>query len=348
MGGKRVTIENVFEIEPYRSVINLLNEFQSHKEGIEQRHMRYALIKNHDKDNLWSSTQLELESFFGDRLQQLVNEGYIKPDCITSRNRLTNVLDTLLKMGIVQKGTLKRSRKKKFKYFLHPYYRAEIERRINKDILDDYPIGFVTNITQGKMTNRIHLFYGISPDIIDTWDSVDKEKLVSNIEEISDNISKIEAINNKYKLSEFVKLIRKASSEFEGSKEFTKAFSDNGFLRIFCYMFLFKCGNYRSYSISLYDIIGTKDISDKEIEKYHTKLNTYFSDFEVNFYNSLLFEEWNLDIDEMMEFDIITMAMLNSLESIREISYSCYHKYGIVLTNKVSKCDPNRDNTEEK
>jgi len=340
MGGKRVTIENVFKIEPYRSIINLLNEFQSHKDGISQRHMRYALIPNHDKDNLHKNTIADMKGFFGDKLQLLVNEGYIKTDCITSRNRLTNVLDTLVHdLCIVKKGTLKWSKGKKIRYILHPWYRIEIERRINKDNFDEYPVGSVTNIPQGDMTTRYHTFYGINPDSISRWNTEEQQTLLDSMNSISELISKINMIKNKYTFADFVKLMRKASVEFEGSKEFIKAFSDNNFLRIFCNLFMYKFGNHKAYFISLHDLIGKQEISDIEAEIQSEKLQNYHSDFGKHMYDSLLFEEYGLDSDELWEFDNIAMSVINSLDNTREISYSCYHKISIAIENEKGEIE---------
>ena len=112
---KEITKETVFEIEPYRSIINLLLEIKKlendirderhkkFKDGIEQKHFRYVLIKDHDKENLHKWTYKGLKCLFGDKLKKSIENGYIKEGCITSRNSLTNFLDRLLKMKVIKK-----------------------------------------------------------------------------------------------------------------------------------------------------------------------------------------------------------------------------------------------------
>ena len=106
--GIEPTEENVFENEPYRSILNLITRFQDYEKGaISQKHMRYALCKNYDiktSDNpkgLGKQTILEVKGFFGDKLDEMIKKGEIKTGIITSGGNLnTNYLRRLRKLKI--------------------------------------------------------------------------------------------------------------------------------------------------------------------------------------------------------------------------------------------------------
>ena len=51
---------NVFDLEPYRSILNII-DFCG---GLEPIYIRYALVENHDKDNIGGKSFRNIKEFF--------------------------------------------------------------------------------------------------------------------------------------------------------------------------------------------------------------------------------------------------------------------------------------------
>lgn len=137
--GIKPTKENLMNIPHYRSIINLLITFQDYKDGLEQKHFRYALIKDHDKqtnsnlEGLNNISIKEMEGFFkGDIIKSLSDSEAIENNCITSRNNLNGFLNRLIELGVVNKD-------KKGKYHIDKKCFLEGIRISNKRTLDYYP-----------------------------------------------------------------------------------------------------------------------------------------------------------------------------------------------------------------
>ena len=77
------TPQTIFEYPHYRSILNLLIEYP---DGLQPRHLRYALCKNNDKDKFNKKTYLNLQNFFKDRLNYLVKGKFIVEGCLKSKN----------------------------------------------------------------------------------------------------------------------------------------------------------------------------------------------------------------------------------------------------------------------
>jgi hypothetical protein len=136
------TLENILElkIEPYKSILNLLRKFQEHgsANGLQQKHIRYALCKNHG--NMHPYTAETLESFYKDSnykpmLPSLIKKGIIAPNSITSRGDLNNHLAQLLRYGIISK----KAHGKKIKYRLSKDNENLIYRYHNTRVINNYP-----------------------------------------------------------------------------------------------------------------------------------------------------------------------------------------------------------------
>jgi hypothetical protein len=186
-----VTKENVFKRPQYRSILNLLIEFQEHKGGLEQRHMRYALIKGHDKENLHKSNKLEMEAFFGERLQYLYDKKLVEA-CITSRNALNNFLRTLLNLKAINRV----KKGKKGKYKISKQYSLIGERIINKQVFDWYKNLTVIDASNNSLPEK-HYIYGLSDEMYKSLSKEDKDKIDEYIDNITDNLFEINNIVNK-------------------------------------------------------------------------------------------------------------------------------------------------------
>jgi len=189
----KMTIEKMLQKEPYRSVINLMQiEYERHKQryrdsGFQQKHLRYALIKDHDFRNFDRSTFDEIQRFFKMRLQPMEATGKIKVGCITSKEHLNVVLKRMLSLGII---TIDR--------------RFKIRRyKVNKDIK-----GMGEKIRSVEQLNSYHekyvfpfnyddyslIFYGISKDVWHSLKENERDLIRGHINNIKDSLKKIDEI----------------------------------------------------------------------------------------------------------------------------------------------------------
>jgi hypothetical protein len=188
---KAVTKDNVFKLEPYRSILNLLIEYQEPNGGLEAKHFRYALIKDHDKDNLHKWTYAGMQSFFGDRLLNLFNKGLVKKDCITSRNALNNFLTTLCNLKVISRT----KRGKKVKYKISKVYSLLGERIFNKQAFDWYNNLKVIEDEIGMPVK--HYIYGLNDEIYNSLSKEDRVKINQHLGRITDNLFDIDQIIKK-------------------------------------------------------------------------------------------------------------------------------------------------------
>jgi len=95
---QKVSVENIFQKKQYKSILNLLIDFQNKEfqgcTGLRPIQFRYPLEKGY-KDTLDPKNRRKLKEFFGSRLDVLIKRGSVVPDCITSRNTLSQFLRTL-------------------------------------------------------------------------------------------------------------------------------------------------------------------------------------------------------------------------------------------------------------
>lgn len=95
---QKVSVKNVFQKKQYKSILNLLIDFQDKKfqgcTGLRPIQFRYPLEKGY-RGSLDPKTRRKFKDFFGSRLDVLIEDGSVVPDCITSRNALSQFLRTL-------------------------------------------------------------------------------------------------------------------------------------------------------------------------------------------------------------------------------------------------------------
>ena len=147
-------------IEPYRSILTLLSEFQE-KNGLEFRHLRYALIKNHD--GIYYNIRDITKAFYTkgnvSKLDELIRNEEITPDCITSRYNLNNFLNRLIKIKVVKKI----GRGKKPKYKIHPDFYKEVVRCRNiisiKSYVREEVVPIELSKTSDSSSTNKHVFY---------------------------------------------------------------------------------------------------------------------------------------------------------------------------------------------
>jgi hypothetical protein len=181
-----VTKDNVFNRKPYRSILNLLIEYQYYKGGLEQKHFRYALIKNHDKNNFHEWTYIEMQSFFKDRLQSMFKQGLIDEGCITSRNSLNNFLTALCNLKAITRA----KKGKKTKYTISKEYKLLGERIFNRQVFDWYKHLKVIEEPGGIK----HYIYGLGEELYESMSKKDRNKLQEHIENITSNLFNIDSI----------------------------------------------------------------------------------------------------------------------------------------------------------
>ena len=156
------TPENIFTLPKYRDIINLLFEFQG-KDGLQQKHFRYALIENHDNMERYNERKV-LKDFIEkkgkDKLQSLIESGRINPKCISSGKNLHNFLVRLLGMKVIKKD----NRGEIAKYRLEETYRLEGFRIRNKEEIDFYDRDEIHPVNIDTF-NRKHILYGFPSKI---------------------------------------------------------------------------------------------------------------------------------------------------------------------------------------
>jgi len=138
----RITPENIFEKDQYKSILNMLIEYQDEefqgRKGLRPLHFRYALergYKDSDKCQVKANVK-RLKKFFGNRLDALAKTGCIVPNCIKSRQGLTKILNNLSRPPI--SAIVKKSNEFEVRYYIKPAFRNEGARIQNKEIINGF------------------------------------------------------------------------------------------------------------------------------------------------------------------------------------------------------------------
>lgn len=196
-----MTFDEMMIKAPYRSILTLLTKFGQKEGGLRPMHLRYALIKDH---GVHKHFRLEIEKFFGEELEKLTTpvlpgvEPEVVKGCIPSRQRLTNILQKLRDLGIVEKDE-----KNKFdvRYYLTKKYvgeifRLRVARRVNfwdsDKIIETEEEGFHFGTTGGL--DYVTLFgYGFDEimPIEQLDDYMEINKCISNIKKDARRILEI-------------------------------------------------------------------------------------------------------------------------------------------------------------
>lgn len=176
------TRDNVFKREPYRSILNLLIAYP---DGLEPKHFRYALCKNHDKDKFNIKTYTYLEAFFKDKIEYLTKMKYIVEGCIKSKNVLSNFLKNMVDIEVIYL-----SDESKHIYKISSDVALIGYRLMNKEAFDYYKHVMVRNIDDIDS----HLLYGFSDWLYNSLSKEDKDKMDTYLGEIHDKLIAIEMI----------------------------------------------------------------------------------------------------------------------------------------------------------
>jgi len=190
-----VTKINVFQREPYRSIINLIIEFPR---GLQQRHLRYALIKNND-----GVKTTDIEMMLKPLLPKLIKKGIIAKNCVSSRQNLNKFVQKLSRMGILKQDNR----------YTMPRYKIDRTFRYDK-ILND-----LNSITKFHWEQNGYMIYEDSKNpstrtiIFDfegnttfekkDYSQVVKDKLKHHIEAINEHINEIEALKYYHRKSHY-------------------------------------------------------------------------------------------------------------------------------------------------
>lgn len=182
-----ITKSNVWNDEhpQYKSILNLLIKFQDDAKGkgLQQKHFRYALCPNHDNINEYDMDRMK--RFFGESLKKLIDEKEIVPDCISSRNNLTNFLDRLVnELRMVKK--LRRG--KVCKYRMKDEYVNESYRMKNHRIIDRYELDWIASFKRDRYNQIV---YGIPKDL-----DIPKKTIQTHLETIQKHIISLEKIRD--------------------------------------------------------------------------------------------------------------------------------------------------------
>lgn len=204
---QRLTTENIFEKTPYKSILNLLIEFQGKdfqgKKGLKPIHFRYALEKGYkdsEKPQVMSNIK-RLKTFFGDRLDYLIEEHRIVPECITSRQNLTKFLNNLKNPPI--RAIEKTGSKSDVRYRIKEEFYYEGIRIENKRAFDSYPLDRILWVSY-DYPQRHQVIYGISQRILKCFTKEEKniiEKILGNVDkqlkkvqDVRDGVSERECV----------------------------------------------------------------------------------------------------------------------------------------------------------
>jgi len=181
---KVIDINTIWErkIQPQYSILNLLIEAKSN--GLQAKHIRYALIIDHDKSNLSDFTIRRVERDFKDlniKLDELQQQGRIEKGSIPPGNSISNILKRLYLRNIIRKD--KRFKNTRWKISLE--YLNDGVRSNNKSTLDAYDTDNIMEYTRGDTQ---HVMYGVSKRIYLSLSREDQSKVDDCINEIDTQV----------------------------------------------------------------------------------------------------------------------------------------------------------------
>jgi hypothetical protein len=222
---KPLDINDIFKKDPVRSILFLLIEFGSTKEGLRPLHFRYALEKKyppHDKKDIELQRNIQkMKEFFGERLEDLYNSLYITKDCINSKEHLSYYLNLLGPRHL--KVMDKRGGGKQSRYYLKSDFLKEGIRLQNKLIMDSFPKTRIKKFTtlenkESLSKKQNHVIYGLSDEIYKKFYSEDRKLVEKNLYDIEKKIKEIEDINKKFLLDEVNKRLKKFYNQTKSDK----------------------------------------------------------------------------------------------------------------------------------
>ena len=208
---KKVVIENIFDIPHYKSILNLLIEFQNHtfqgKRGLRPVHFRYILEPNYksSKDYI---LQNDLKKFFQGYLDELISTGRIKPGCIKSAQALAKFLKTLRQKPIeaIEKQTYKtEGQRLDVRYTIKKDFFNTGVRIQNQQAIEIYhpdQIMMINNNTKdlrntsGELHTQ-HILYGLSEDVLQKMNETQKESLKKSLKTIKRSLKHIDKLKTE-------------------------------------------------------------------------------------------------------------------------------------------------------
>jgi hypothetical protein len=199
---RRITIENVYDIEPYRSILGMfifsnITE-KKNKKGLTFEQLRLAFVGGEDFN--------KIITYFGERLRP-----YIKQNCIRTKNDLNNTyLKKLLDLQLIRKD----NRYIKPRYFLSNDFFIRDMRGINKECLDEYRTDQIMQFNYDNKTFKQfnyfsgprYLVYGFSDNM--NLSPAESKKIKGCLRIIENFIHEIEEIKIK-KLFQLFKIKKK-------------------------------------------------------------------------------------------------------------------------------------------
>lgn len=298
MSRKPITKLNIMEKEPYRSILNILHEFQDCKDGVLPMHFRYLLIPNNDKEHLSETSLSEIREFFLNKVEELtilLSQGYIQLGSVTSNKNLNKFLHKLLELGLINK--------KDDSYCINKDFSDEIRvMRGNSIIATCYQT--VSHLNHEE--NRVSLLYGFPEEIInqDIKDRANKiNMLLTEMHNIKDD-----AIIEHYSLK-FKDLTRNM-----GNTLFKKILSS----KFFALMFIGKVG---CRNVIYYPMEIQFELSENEQSIMHLFLNKSFNDLSTKCDVSInelekLYDKMFSDENKKLAYDVGHISYLNHTSAI--------------------------------
>lgn len=197
---QKLTTENIFEKPPYISILNLLIEFQDKdfqgKKGLKPIHFRYVLemgYKDSKKSQVRSNIK-RLKTFFGGRLDFLISNDSVIPECITSRQNLTKFLNNLKNPPI--RAIEKIGSKSDVRYRIKKEFYYEGIRIENKRAFDSYSLDHILCFFY-KYPHRHQTIYGIPQKLFKCFTEEEKNIIEKHLVNVDKQLRKIQDVRIK-------------------------------------------------------------------------------------------------------------------------------------------------------
>jgi len=229
---QKLTIENIFEKPPYMSILTLLIEFQDKdfqgKKGLKPIHFRYVLevgYKDSKKPQVKSNIK-RLKTFFGGRLDFLISNDSIVPECITSRQNLTKFLNNLKNppIGAIEKT----GSKSDVRYRIKKEFYYEGIRIKNKRAFDSYSLDHILCFFY-KYPHRYQTIYGIPQKLFKCFTEEEKNSIEKHLVNVDKQLRKIQDVRIKVRERECIKRLNQFLNNTK-SEKIKKLIQERGIL----------------------------------------------------------------------------------------------------------------------
>jgi hypothetical protein len=197
-----ITEESVLITEPYRSIINLLDAYSK---GLQPKHIRFALIKDHDWLNPHDHKRCKKD--LGSKLSRLYSSGKIKRDCVTSKVNLNHKLRTLVTIGVIFKDK-RTSNYQKPRYKLvdkHKFLQVKVKQR---DIINE------TRTDHIWRTQDNQWIYGLATNTYYTLSQDDKRFVAGGLSQVDSILRDVANRINKRLLDIWVYKFRRIITKY--------------------------------------------------------------------------------------------------------------------------------------